>query len=71
MADDERPVERLYQKLRVLVGQALCRVGGHDYQWNVTMGPDPLNWQECTRCGHVESEFRHHYEAYQEGGTDA
>jgi len=53
-----------------MIGRLLCTIGMHDYQWSVTMTEPQLNWQECTRCGHVEEEFRDHYERYTQTDTE-
>lgn len=56
----------LIRGLRSLPGRVLCCFGYHDYQWSVTATNPKLNWEECTRCGDIDPEFEHHYEAYQE-----
>lgn len=61
-------VERVAQA--GLLGRLLCRLGFHDYTWTVTMTDPQLNWRECDRCGHIEEEFRHHFDRYQEADLD-
>lgn len=49
-----------------MIGKLLCALGLHDYTWTVTMTYPQLNWEECERCGHVEEEYREHFERYQD-----